>query len=710
MKKFFNPLTIYLIIFGLMFFWPIFASIFDSLTEAGLNPFDYARITHVDYKARLLDEPGEGGNLAVTERLTFDIHAAFRSNTFWELWRDLCEDDVDGLPVRYSVKSVAEILPNGQRVVYPESSKLYWYDSDYTNTLGGYGPGKWYHSPGPYNEEYDRYECVFFYIDGVYRQKMNFEIEYEMTNAALRYGDCSELYVSMFSEGAVNHLESFNAEILIANKDMPKEGNYYVNTYGTEKYSFPYTESTTINPGYHTFSMSLDKDDLKFNPATEYIEFDLVSYGDDYHSFTDNAKINHYYSDPVLEELKDEHEDYVNEANIRKTSKFCLLLISFFFAYVIVKKLLNADNTIEEKYQFYKPEIDYDFFREIPSNLDPSFAADLVFCKDKKIKDKQDVLAAILLSLVRKKYVEVVKIDSLKDWDNSNVKIIVRYKPRPTVFVPPIYNPNPEVITVEQEVLEQVEPQEELEPLTETEKLYFNLITRHAISGEVTMTIFEQRMTKDYDYTDTFIRGMDNSTINVGVSQKYFQKANYKQAYNALSGQSVMYYFLAFLVLIFGNMFAYQSGLGLAYGAFIVLGASLLFGGIHLGNMAHNYILLTQFGEDEYAKWRGLYNFLNSDTLMNEKNVPDLVLWEQYLVYATAFGISEKVIKALEIAEPTLMETSPVLNNPYYRSRSFYVSSRSFRSSARTTSSFARSGGYGYGGGGRGGGGGGGGH
>ena len=114
----------------------------------------------------------------------------------------------------------------------------------------------------------------------------------------------------------------------------------------------------------------------------------------------------------------------------------------------------------------------------------------------------------------------------------------------------------------------------------------------------------------------------------------------------------------------------------------------------------------------EYVKWRGLYNFLNSDTLMNERSVPDLVLWEQYLVYATAFGISEKVIKALETNVPEFVDRSPVLSNPYYRSRNFYTTSRSFRASARSTSTFVRSGGYGggYGGGGRGGGGGGGGH
>ena len=711
MKKIFNPVTLYFLFFGLIFISAIGASLFNSLTEAGLNPFDYARITDVDYKATLIDEPLHGGKVVVTENLTFDIHAAFRSNTFWELWRDLCEDNIDGLKVRYNVLDVAQILPNGQRIPYAEAPKLYWYDSDYTSTYSGLGPNKWFHSPGPYDEYNDQYECVFFYINDVYRQKMQFELTYEMTNAALRYGDCSELYLSMFSEGSVNHLKSFNADILIPEADMASTGNYYVNTYGTVNNSFPYTESSTKYPGYHTFSMSLDKDDLKFNPATEYIEFDLVTYGEDASCIADYAPKNLYSNDPVLEELKEEHQDYIDEANNMKTARICLLLLSFFFSYLVIKKLFNADNKIESKYQFFKPEIDFDYFREIPSNLDPSFAADLAFCKEAKSKDKEDVYAAILLSLVRKKYVEVEKIDSLKGWVNTNVKIIVKYKPRPVYVPDPIFTndlntePDPVLSNPLQD-----EVYVELEPLTETEKLYFNLIARHAMNGEITMSSFEQRMSTDYDYTDTFIRGMDNSTINIGISQKYFQKANYKQPYNELKSNGFMYMFFGFIILIFGNFASYMSGLGFAFGAFFLLGLSLIWGGKHLRNIAHNYILLTQFGEDEYVKWHGLYKFLNSDTLMNEKNVPDLALWEQYLVYATAFGISEKVIKALEIAEPQLLESSPVLSNPYYRTRTFYHSSRTFRSSAHRTSSFARSGGYGYGGGGRGGGGGGGGH
>jgi len=137
-----------------------------------------------------------------------------------------------------------------------------------------------------------------------------------------------------------------------------------------------------------------------------------------------------------------------------------------------------------------------------------------------------------------------------------------------------------------------------------------------------------------------------------------------------------------------------------AYVSFFVLGAGFVISALYMIYISKNYILLTRFGEDEYAKWRGLYNFLSSETLMKERTAVDLVIWEQYLVYATAFGISSKVISALQIrlSEATL-NASPVFRNPNYRSRGFYRSSRSFRSATRSASFTARTGGGSYGGG-----------
>ena len=215
-------------------------------------------------------------------------------------------------------------------------------DWDYVSTNKQYGPGKWFHSPGPYNEEYERYECIFFYVDNLYRGEITFEIEYEMYNAVLRYNDCSDLYIAMYSGDTTKYLESFHGEILIPNKDMPKQGNYKATTYGTTAWTFPIKESATQNPGYYTFSFDLGKEELQFKPYNSYIEFDLVSYGDDKHIFAEYANINDYYSDDVLEEVLTEQDSYINAPTRYKTIKLTVLGICSLISIILINLLLAS--------------------------------------------------------------------------------------------------------------------------------------------------------------------------------------------------------------------------------------------------------------------------------------------------------------------------------------------------------------------------------
>ena len=671
-----------------------------------LNPNDYARITDVEYTATLIDEPGSQGKVRIKEKLTFNVHAASKDNGFWELWRDLPEQVIDGVKTDYTVLSVYQILSNGTKVPYVQSDKLYWDDYDYVSSK--YGPGKWYHSKGPYNEAMRRYECLLFYIDDVYREEMVFEIEYEMTNAALKYNDCSELYLSFYSGDTIKHLESFKGSILIPNEKMPRQGNYSITTFGTTKSNFPFLESASLNPGYHTIYTSLDESRLKFTPSNEYLELTLVSFGPDKHSFTENASINHYTFTDVLEDIIDEQNNYKEAYVNTNRAKAILLLASIFVSYFIIESILKLDQKAKAKNTYYEPEMQMDYFREIPSNLDPSFAADLAFIKNSKKKDNEDIFAAILLSLVRKRYVELEKIDPHHDWVSKNVKIQIKYKP------------NKIINTVEDFIGEY----DGYEALTPTEEYYFNLLIRHAIGDEISMNTLQSKVSYDYENTNTFLSNIERSTVTIGVSQGYFQKANYDEPKRKFKSTAKIYRNIGLILLILANIISYFTVLGFAYGAYTIAGIALLVASYMINKNAHKYILLTQFGEDEYAKWYGLYKFLDSETLMNERTVIELPIWEQYLVYATAFGISEKVINALEIRCPeikTMADSNSMLYNPYYRSRSFYVSNRSFRTSVRHTSHSVRSGSYGgysggfgghggYGGGGRGGGGGGGGH
>ncbi|MBQ3584411.1 MAG: DUF2207 domain-containing protein [Lachnospiraceae bacterium] len=719
---------ILILVFTLPFISSFLAIFLSEAEDFNLNPYDYARITDVEYKAVVVDEPDSEGKVVITERLTFDIHAASKSNLFWELWRDLPEDYVDGVKVHYKVNSVKQILEDGTEIEYEQSPKLYWNDSDYINTNAGYGPGKWYHSKGPYDEDMARYECVFFYVDGLYREKVVFEIEYEMYNASLRYNDCSDLYLALYSGSTIKYLNSFKAEILFPNEDMPSAGNYDVYTYGTNSNDFPVTESATTNPGYYTFSFELDKEQLKFRPYNRYIEFDLVAYGEDKHIFTEYAPDNDYSYDDVLDEIYEEQQEYASAPAKYRAAKIIVFVVLLAVSILILIYAFTVRTRMKSKHIFYNPSMEIDFYRDIPSDLDPNFATALVFAKDKPQKDDSGVFSAILLSLARKEYIE------LKELSVNDVEIIIKNAPDPIPAPIPqqvnlndigfdgsfnmgwesgpdlapdsTFNSAPDsTFGFESDI-----PAKVYEPLTTCENYYFNLLVRHATNNHISMSDLQSRISSDYANTNTFVKNINSSIVTIGVRDGYFQKASYDQPKRQIRSSANKLCVLGILFLILVNIISYRTRMDLAFGSYFIVGICCMIASIYLKKQAKKYILFTQFGEDEYMKWRGLYNFLNSDTLIHERTIIDLPLWEKYLVYATAFGLSEKVIKAISIRCPEAA-SSPILSNNYYRSGRFRHTGRHFRSAVRSGShSSYGGGGFGYGGGGRGGGGGGGGH
>ena len=86
---------------------------------------------------------------------------------------------------------------------------------------------------------------------------------------------------------------------------------------------------------------------------------------------------------------------------------------------------------------------------------------------------------------------------------------------------------------------------------------------------------------------------------------------------------------------------------------------------VYCFKVASKYNTLTQKGTDEKEEWKGLKKYMEDFSLMKEKEVPELILWEKYLVYATAFGISDKVLKQLKVIYPQMLDEDYMRSNGY---------------------------------------------
>lgn len=61
-------------------------------------------------------------------------------------------------------------------------------------------------------------------------------------------------------------------------------------------------------------------------------------------------------------------------------------------------------------------------------------------------------------------------------------------------------------------------------------------------------------------------------------------------------------------------------------------------------------------GEEDFVRWRAFRNFLLHFSRMHEHEIPSLIIWEHYLVYAVTLGVAREVLKQLQLVYPNLQE------------------------------------------------------
>lgn len=158
-------------------------------------------------------------------------------------------------------------------------------------------------------------------------------------------------------------------------------------------------------------------------------------------------------------------------------------------------------------------------------------------------------------------------------------------------------------------------------------------------------------------------------------------------------GGLIFYSISLFLLLFLGNIFV-QSILFVFFNIIILV---LVFGAF----ISKTSLLIKYKGNfyKEYKEWQSFKKWLKDSPAMKESSSKAVILWEKYLVYATALGVSEKILK--ELKQEGLID-----DRKYNYYSGVYITSSSFATSSTGSSGGGGFGGAGVGGGGGGGGGG----
>lgn len=292
-------------------------------------------------------------------------------------------------------------------------------------------------------------------------------------------------------------------------------------------------------------------------------------------------------------EAKEKKDD-----NIRLTVSIVLILYVVYLCTLIYKKYKKD------------PEVEFnnEYFREIPDDSTPE---DVSYLFSRNITDK--ATSAAIMDLIRRKVITQEKIDSKNYRLLLNSTIEVSDKDSKLLKV--IFGSKTEITTKEMKRNASISYNSVVSNYND----YKNLALNEAIS-------------KEY-YEDNISKNKDNKlNININDVSKGIIIAN-----------------LLIIALVSILM------------SFYLLGANLMY-----KKAAFGYLVLLLFvicvstwfaipskktynGALAFKKWKALEKFLKDFGSFADKEVPEIALWEKYLVYATLFGCAKEVSKVMDM-------------------------------------------------------------
>ena len=451
--------------------------------------------------------------------------------------------------------------------------------------------------------------------------RRTFKMSYTVVDAIKNYSDCSEFYWQFLNTSSAIPAEEVTGTITLPT-NVELTDDFKVWAHGPLNGNI-----TKISNNTATFEVQ------NFDAYT-MLEARIVT---PTYVFEENQNRTNSSN---LSNILNQEQKWADEANSirekivirRKVAR--ITYISFFIAsniggivlvFVLINKIKNYRKELEQTPNI-QPTTPSKYYRDIPNeSQSPAQAAFLYYFKDSSLSMHiPNAISATILDLCLKKYLSFEVVENRK----NEVKITLA--------------PNPNK-----------------EALPKDEKTVYEMLEKVSTTKEFTIKEFEKYCKKHSSSILAKYNKIEPNAKSELISQKSYD-ANLLNKHQKFLDKGTGFILLTILSFIFMIASVIPS---------IVCA-------VYCFKIAHRYNTLTQKGTDEKEAWKGLKNFMEDFSMLDKKEVPELVLWEKYLVYATAFGISDKVLKQLKVVYPQI--TDEQFMNSYGYSYLYLMSSRNF--------------------------------
>ncbi len=428
-----------------------------------------------------------------------------------------------------------------------------------------------------------------------------YKISYKIIDAVKNYNDCSEFYWQFVSTDSEIPANKVTGTIKLPNIVENSE-DLRVWAHGPLNGNVKKDSNDTV---------SFEVEGLEENTMLEArIVTPRLVFG------INNNTSNEYKLQSILEQEQEwadkanrrREEIRLRQENMRKTMiTTCIVfnLIGLVLAVIIVKKIYKYHNKLKEIPKI-KPEQEIEYYRDIEGNETPAEAAFIYYFKNTGIQyNMSKIISATMLDLCMKKHIEFEIVPNKK----NQIKVILK-KDFP-------------------------------EGLARDERLIYELLQKVASkeTNSFTMKDFEKYASRHSSSVLGTFSKIEKIAKDLQEENGNYSKESVAKS-NSWSTKGVGYVFLAILSVI----------------SMWLLIIPAIVAAVYSFKIASRYNTLTQKGVNRKEELQGLKKYMEEFSMIDDKTVPELVLWEKYLVYATVFGIADKVLKQLKVVYPQITE------------------------------------------------------
>ncbi|MGH4117385.1 DUF2207 family protein [Clostridium sp.] len=437
------------------------------------------------------------------------------------------------------------------------------------------------------------------------KESRTFKIQYRVYNTSKLYNDCVDYFQKYVSSDNVYKIK--NLAVLVNLPEGANSDNTKIWAHGPTGGNISFKNDTTVE----LF--------MKNVPPREYVEARILMPVEVILPTDEKISVDNYN---YLYEMENKA---ASEGDKSKLKNGVVNIITIFISIILLILPIISIIKYKSKIKRLKPELTPDYYRDLPSTIYPAELDYLMNHYTQKYNSSVQI-SATLLDLINKGIINGEAKEKNGALGNK----------KDTEFINISTNWN---------------------DLSSHEKalLNFLFIKIGGGTGRVSLKDIKKFCSNKKTAKDAynFYIDFNKKVQNLVNKREYFETKR-----NELPKSTVRYFILYIILMILPMVMMNKIDF---FASSIIFYVSIAgFTGFMIVAFFGGKVkpLLTQKGENQFALWKAFKSFLGDFTTFDKKELPELFMWEKYLVYATVLGASQKLLKQLYAKYPELVNAS----------------------------------------------------